>query len=114
MLLAGCNKVSHITKAGESANLTDWGMVELAANTPKHLSLGEGKDCTLTATVLASGNLQIVIKSEDKPADGQTPPGVPVGTPVELTQTMVVPSGVEMAGYVGHKLVRFTPKLKAE
>jgi hypothetical protein len=113
LLLTGCTSAYHVTKTGGFTKLTDWGTVELSANAAKHLSLGENQDCTVTATLLASGDLQVVIKSEGKLADAQTPTGVPPGTPVETTQAMTVRSGVEIVVYVGQKLVRFTPKFKA-
>jgi hypothetical protein len=102
----GCNKSSP------PAKLTEWGVVELSSDAPKHLSLGDGNDCTLSATSLPDGKLQIVIKTKEKLAKGETPAGFPVGMPVEETKTMTVPSGEAITCYVGHKLVRFTHQLK--
>ena len=48
----------------------DLGVVELSERTPKHLSLGEGKDCVLTMTILADGNLKLVFTSESETSDG--------------------------------------------
>ena len=94
--------------------LIDWGVVELSTNTPKHLSLGDGTDCTLTTTLSADGKLTIAIKSKGKTTAQDNIPGLPVGTPLHLTQTMTVTSGTPILGcYVGSKLVRFTPKLQA-
>jgi hypothetical protein len=115
-LWAGCSKVSTTTTADGSTHVTDWGMVELAANTPKHLSL-EGKDCTLTATTLGDGKMQIIIKTktEEKLPKAEMPPGVPAGTRVETTHTltMAVLSGAEIHINVDQMQVCFTPELKA-
>jgi predicted small secreted protein len=35
LLVAGCNKSSPITNSGASKQVTDWGVVEVAASTPK-------------------------------------------------------------------------------
>jgi hypothetical protein len=102
LLLPGCSKPS-------SSNLTDWGVVELSAKTPKHLSL-DGKDCTLTATPLADGKLSVFIETQIG-ADGKNPPGVRPGTPSRLTLHAIFPADVEIVSSMGHKLVRFTLKL---
>jgi uncharacterized lipoprotein YajG len=112
-LLAGCSEPSQTATSASSTNVTDWGVVEIAANTPKHLSL-DGKDCILTATSLGAGKIQIVIKTEGNLAKEDASPSVPVGTPVETSVTTTVPSGDEINGYVGQKPVRFTPTLKAQ
>jgi hypothetical protein len=103
-----------ISTTNALAGMIDWGVVELSPNTPKHLSLGDGADCTLTTTLSADGKLIIAIGSESKTTAEDNIPGMPVGTPMHLTQTMTVASGTPILGcYVGSKLVRFTPKLKA-
>jgi hypothetical protein len=115
LLLAGCSKSSQITKAGNTTSLIDWGVVELSANTPKHLSLGEGKDCTVTAILLADGKLEVKIETKEKLAGAQLPPGIPARTPRESTrtQTMTVPATGELMVSVGQRPVRFTPKFIA-
>jgi RNA polymerase sigma factor (sigma-70 family) len=96
------------------AGMIDWGVVKLSPNTPKHLSLGDGGDCTLTTTLSADGKLIIAIRSKRKSTAKDNIPGMPVGTPLQLTQTMTVTSGTPILGcYVGDKLVRFTPELQA-
>ena len=37
----------------------DLGVVELRSDTPKHIVLGDGKDCTVTGTPLTNGLLQM-------------------------------------------------------
>jgi hypothetical protein len=106
LFATGCNKSSAPTK------LTEWGVVELSADTPKHISLGDGKDCALSATLLTDGNLEIIIKTTEKLAKEETPAGFPIGIPVEETKTITAPAGQQVTGYIGHKLVRFTPQLK--
>jgi len=116
LLLVGCSKSSQIPKAGKTTKLIDWGIVELSASGPKHLSLGEGRDCTVTAISLAGGNLEIKIETKEKLAGAEMPPGVPAGTPMmsTKTQTMTVPSNVELIVSVGQRPVRFTPKFTAQ
>jgi hypothetical protein len=121
---AAASKMSHTTSANAlsttisttnaSAALIDWGVVELSPNTPKHLSLGDGADCTLTTTLSADGKLAIAISSKGKTTAEDNIPGFPVGTPTKLTQTMTVTSGTKIIScYVGSKLVSFTPELQA-
>jgi len=113
LLLSGCGKSSPATKGRAPVQVTDWGVVEVAASTPKHLKL-EGKDCTLTATPLANGNFAVYIESDLGVTDRNSPAGVPAGTPIHTTQTqnMIVPGNVECICDIGHKPVRFTLKLK--
>jgi hypothetical protein len=49
--------------------MRDLGVVELKPDTPKHVSLGKGKECTITATVLTNGLLQIKLAYESKVTD---------------------------------------------
>ncbi|HWI58800.1 MAG TPA: hypothetical protein VNZ22_16360, partial [Bacillota bacterium] len=118
LLFAGCAKDHRIAK-GDPTGLIDWGRVELSVNTPKRMSLGEGKDCTFTAVSAANGNLEFKIETKEKVASGEMPPGalppkLPPGTPVEITKTSTgtVPSGVQVFISVGQRRVRFTPILK--
>ena len=98
--------------SAQAQHPTDWGVVELSVNTPKHLSLTDGTDCTLTTTLLADGKLQIVIKSAEKLTEKDTSPGgPPAGTAVQTIQKMTVSSGVGISGRVGHQMLHFTPKI---
>jgi len=110
LALASCHKAPNNT----STNVTQWGEVELSPDTPKHLKLAEGNECALTATMLADGNLQITIATEEDLEPGQTPPGMPPGRRVrtQVTETMAVPAGKEITVPVRQKLVRFTPQLR--
>jgi len=111
LLLSGCGKSSPATNGGAPVQVTDWGVVEVAASIPKHLKLA-GKDCTLTATPLANGNFAVYIESAGGVTDPNSPAGVPPGTPISTTQNMIVPGNVECICDIGHKPVRFTLKLK--
>ena len=48
------------------------GVVELRADSPKRVSLGPGKDCIVTATMLTNGLLQmnLAYEAKDAKADG--------------------------------------------
>jgi hypothetical protein len=113
LLLAGCHKSSAVRNGDAAIQVTDWGVVEVAASTPTHLQL-EGKDCTLTATPLADGKFAVVIERDLGVTDTNSPPGLPPGTLIHTTQTqnMIVPGNVACTCSVGQKPVRFTLKLK--
>jgi hypothetical protein len=112
LFAVGCSTHSPADKGNDSTNSTDLGIVNLTANKPKHVNLGDGKNCTLTAAFLDHDHLQVAIATDVKLAQGDTPPGMPAGTPVKQIQTMNVPSGREITVFVHHKKVRFTPNLK--
>jgi hypothetical protein len=113
LLLAGCHKPSPTTTMTAPFQMTDWGVIEVVASTPKHLKL-EGRDCTLTATPLADGKFAVVIETDSTDAS-DTPPGLPPGTSVHTRSksNMTLPGNVECMCSVGHKPVRFTLRLKA-
>jgi hypothetical protein len=121
-LLLGCSKASHGTNTSvpkrsvAADSLTDWGMIEFSEGIPKHLTLNDGRNCSLTGTTLSDGNLLVNIETDKKAtAEDQVSPGqptFPVGTSIHLSQTMTIPFGEEISSYVDHKLVRFGAKLK--
>jgi hypothetical protein len=111
LLLAGCHKASIAENGVASIQVTEWGVVEVAASIPTHLQLA-GKDCTLTATPLANGNFAVFIEGDFGVTDKNAPAGVPPGTPIHTTQNMIVPGNLACICDVGHKPVRFTLKLK--
>ncbi len=114
LFLAACDRDRGTARQSDSTNLVDWGVVELSVSTPKRLSLGEGKDCTITAVSATNGHLEIRIETKEKIAGGDLPPGVPLGTSLESTKTMTmtVPSGGQLMTSIGLRPVRFTPILK--
>jgi hypothetical protein len=117
LLLVGCGKDQPIGKGNDPMGLIDWGVVELSVNTPKRLSLGEGKDCILTAISSDQGKLQIKIetKTMEKLVGKDLPPGAADGTLVESIKTVkaTVSSGVQVVMSAGQRPVRFTPVLKS-
>ena len=52
----------------------DLGVVELRSDTPQRIVLGDGKDCTVTATLLTNGLLQmnVVYYAKEEVVKGQT------------------------------------------
>jgi hypothetical protein len=113
LILAGCRKQSNAMVVN-GANLVDWGVVELSASTPEHLSLGNGKDCTVTARPLANGDLQITIETGESLRGGMNSPQGPIQVPMQMSQsqTMSVRAGVEIIATVFQTPVRFVPKFK--
>ena len=112
LLLAGCHKSSVVKNGDAAIQVTDWGILEVAASEPTHLQLA-GRDCTLTATPLADGNFAVLIEGAFGVTDKNSPGEGPAGMPVHTTQNMIVPGNVECFCDVDHKPVRFTLKLKS-
>jgi hypothetical protein len=111
LLLAGCHKAAPVQIGDAPSQVTEWGVVEVAACTPKHLQLN-GKDCTLTATPLADGNFAVFIEGDFGVTDKNSPAGVPPGTKVHTTQNMIVRGNVECLCSFANKPVRFILRLK--
>jgi hypothetical protein len=111
LLLSSCGKPSPGTTGTPSMKPTDWGLIEIAAGSPKHLRL-YGRDCTLTATPLPDGNVALLIEIE---ALVRNPPaaGPHETTVYSMTQKIVVPANRECTCDIDYKPVRFTLKLKA-
>jgi len=84
----------------------DLGEVELTAQTQKRVSLGDGKDCVITPTVLADGNLQMDLSVERKGDDGKIQ---------RLAQSrLTARPGQQCAISIGDMMVSLTPRLKAQ
>ncbi len=84
----------------------DLGPVELTASTQKRVSLGEGKDCIITPTVLPDGNLQMELVVESKAGDGKVQ---------RLGQSrLTARPGQQCAVSVGSTMVSLTPKLATQ
>jgi hypothetical protein len=116
MTAAGCSKspsgpAQQETKLRQKwpvpANMTvkELGVVEFSPHTPKRVSLGDGRDCVLTPTGLADGNLQVDLVVETKVSDGKTE---------RLQSRLITPPGMPCAISVGSSMVSLTPKLKPE
>jgi hypothetical protein len=98
----------------DGLNLVDWGVVEFSASTPKHLSLGNGKDCTVTARPLVNGDLQLTIETGENLRGGMATREGTIQVPMQMSQsqTMSVRAGVEIIAVVFQTPVRFIPKFK--
>jgi hypothetical protein len=106
LLLAGCGKDKRSPQANNPKDLTDLGVVELFLNTPKHLTLAEGQDCTVTAQSADQGKLQIKIEIKD---------AAPAATRIQNSKTLTAtfPSGAEvMVPFDKERILRFKPVLK--
>jgi hypothetical protein len=93
------------SKSPDNKPVKDLGVVELLESTPKHLSLAEGKEVTLTTTTLPDGNLEFVFKSESKTA---------LGVPTQVEQKFSAPAGKRIMTSVDGVVISFTPTLKAK
>ncbi len=84
----------------------DLGEVEFTAHTQKRVSLGEGKECVITPTVLPDGNLQMDLAVERKDTEGKVQ---------RLAQSrLTARPGQQCAISVGDTMVSLTPKLKMQ
>ncbi|HEY5910827.1 MAG TPA: hypothetical protein VJA21_09515 [Verrucomicrobiae bacterium] len=71
--------------------MNDLGEVRLRAGMPKRVRLGAGKDCTLTATVLTNGSVQLNLLYEFK---GEIIDGVKTQSHSERSQSVFRPNSV--------------------
>jgi hypothetical protein len=99
------SKLQQGTNAPADQPVKEFGVVELSEGTPKRLSLAEGKEVTLTTTVLQDGDLQVVITSESKTADG---------LPTRVERKVTVPSGTRIHSSIDGVEVGWTPILKSK
>ncbi len=86
-----------------AAPVADLGLVELIEGTPTRLDLGAGKECVVTAQLLADGNLQLVFTSQSKTAEGAA---------AQTEYTATVAPGSQMASMIDGVEVVLTPSLK--
>jgi len=83
--------------------MQDLGEIDLAAQSPKHVSLGGGKDLVFTKTALPDGSIQLDLDVEAKSAD--------VTIPAFPHPRFAVHSGEKYEVFLGDRMVGFTPKL---
>jgi hypothetical protein len=103
VLAVGCSKMTADEEAavrqsfGVPADMPmkDLGEVELRAGIPKRVSVGWGKDCTITATVLTNGLVQMNLVCEFK---GEVINGVRTQSHSERSQLVFRP-GMVPAGW---------------
>ena len=99
VLAVGCSKMTADEEAdvrksfGVPADMPmkDLGEVELRAGIPKRVRIGWGKDCTITATVLTSGLVQMNLVYEFK---GEVIDGVKTQSHSERSQLVFRPDRV--------------------
>jgi len=117
LVAAGCSKSSsgpkvratnsqQVSSAPADMPTKDFGEVEFTAQTPKRVSLGDGRDCVINPTVLANGALQLDMSVERKGGDGRIQ---------RLGQSrLTARPGQQCAISVGDTMVSLTPRLKAQ
>jgi hypothetical protein len=99
VLAASCSRMTAQEEAevrqsfGVPADMPmkDLGEVELRAGIPKRVSIGRGKDCTITATVLTNGLVQMNLVYEFK---GEVIGGVKIQSHSERSQSVFRPDMV--------------------
>jgi hypothetical protein len=88
-----------------SMPVKDLGVVELSANIPKRISLGEGREFIITPIVLSNDVLMVHMFVETKKAGNLT----------ERSQSqLMAKSGQQCALSVGNLMIGITPMLKKE
>jgi hypothetical protein len=107
LLSASCSTSPRQTSSGSCpAPTAELGVIELSARIPKIVSLGVGTNCTITPTLLPSGDVQLELAIETPIADSKA---------TRLCQTRFTARlGVHHTVSVGDLLIGITPKLKAE
>jgi len=107
LLSAGCSTTPRQASSGSCpAPTVELGVVDLSAHLPKIVSLGVGRNCTITPTSLPGGDVQLELAVEDPIADSKA---------TRLSQTRFIASpGKHHTVSVGELLVGLTPKLKPE
>jgi hypothetical protein len=96
--------------------IIDLGVIELAPNVPKHIKVGDA-DWTITEKRDASGKLKITAESpwrkitQKDIADSSLPPNIKNRAAMKEALDMTgIPTGVEIIGYFGDKLARYSLK----
>jgi hypothetical protein len=119
LFAVGCSKPSaHEAKLRQELSIPadmpmrDLGVVELSADTPKLVSLGVGRDLTVTASVITNGMLQMSLAYASK---SETIDGRPAQAYSEH-QSFMLPLGKQCAATfartaLGHLAVIIRPKL---
>ena len=102
LAFAGCSSVA------------DLGVIELAPNVPKHIKVGHA-DWTITRRRDASGKQKVFAESAGRKvtqkdiANSSVPPDTKIGSTIkEAIDLTDLPTGVEVTGYFGGKLARYT------
>lgn len=98
------------------SSVTDLGVIELAPDVPKHIRVGDA-DWTFTKRRDATGKKKITAESTERQLtqkdilSSSAAPNAKIGsTTKEVIDLTGLPTGVEVTGYFGGKLARFTLK----
>lgn len=91
------------TSAKGALNRKDLGVLPLSNHVSTTITLDKNKECTLTPTLLKSGNLQIIVAMETKGANGR-PQGMNVAR-------VLAKPGEPFSVSIGNINLAFTPQL---
>ena len=103
IFMVGCSKSPSKLADMPAPTPTNFGVVELSENTPKHLSLGTNRDCVVTAQPIGGGTIKIAVTTQVTNADGTV-------KQIYLPKTVYVP-GQAVSFTVDDVPVRLTPKI---
>jgi hypothetical protein len=100
-------EISHSSvSSNNSLSKKDLGVLPLSNHVSTTISLGKNRECTLTPTLLKSGNLQIILEMEITGADGR-PEGMNVAR-------VLAHPGEPFDVSIGDMSLAFTPQLAAQ
>jgi hypothetical protein len=100
-------EVTHASAvSNKSGNTRDLGVLPLSNHVSTTITLGSNRQCTLTPTLLKSGNLQIILSMEITGVDGR-----PEGMNVER---VLARPGEPFSVSIGDMDLAFTPKLAVQ
>jgi len=100
-------EVSHSSvSSNNSLNKKDLGVLPLSNHISTTVNLGKNKECTITPTLLKSGNLQIILAMETTGADGRP-------QDMDVARVLARP-GEPFDVSIGDMNLAFTPQLSAQ
>ena len=100
-------EISHSSLSStNSLNKKNLGVLPLSNHVSTTVSLGKNKQCTITPTLLKSGNVQIILDMETTDADGR-PQGMNVAR-------VLARSGEPFDVSIGDMSLAFTPQLTVQ
>ncbi len=100
-------EISHSpASSNNSLSKKDLGVLPLSNHVSTTVTLGKNRECTLTPTLLKSGNLQIILAMEITGADGR-PKGMNVAR-------VLAHPGEPFSVSIGDMDLAFTPKLAVQ
>jgi hypothetical protein len=109
-------QLHHDLSIPANVPINDLGVIELAPNVPKHIKVGDA-DWIITENRDASGKQKITAESAGRKvtqkdiADSSVPPNTKIGSTItEAVDLTGLPTGVEIIGYFGDKVARYTLK----